>query len=292
MQLPFAAVTVPIDASATAQHAIDYVLHGATAPATLHFCSVVDPSQVTARIPYPISDARPFLDGSAREAARLCRDAVAKARQRGVTGDCAILIGNPAEAIARYALENRSEAIVLCTHGRHGMALIASPSVAQRLLHHAHVPIVAVHAADARARDGPVVCAVDGSARAGDVVRAALTVAARSKRPLSVVHVVDARDAWDDAAPILERAADAVRAAGIEFELVTLRGRPAATILEHAEKIASPAIVSGTRGRGAVARAVLGSVAAELVEDAVVPVVIVPPPTREDRPNGAFTRNA
>jgi nucleotide-binding universal stress UspA family protein len=54
-------------------------------------------------------------------------------------------------------------------------------------------------------------------------------------------------------------------------------GEPALAILAAARECDAALIVMGTRGRGAVGRAVFGSTTAQVLRDATLPVAIVPP---------------
>jgi nucleotide-binding universal stress UspA family protein len=72
----------------------------------------------------------------------------------------------------------------------------------------------------------------------------------------------------------LEATRQALAAAGREVDSVVTVGRPASTIVDDAREIAADLIVLGSRGRGAFASAVLGSVAAEVVDYAPCPVLV------------------
>ena len=84
----------------------------------------------------------------------------------------------------------------------------------------------------------------------------------------------------------VERSLEATRQAlggpGRQVDSVVVLGRPASTIVDNARDIAADLVVVGTRGRGAVASAVLGSVAAEVVDYAPCPVLVA----RSDRLTG------
>ena len=67
----------------------------------------------------------------------------------------------------------------------------------------------------------------------------------------------------------------ASRTKGLEVEQVVLNGRPAETLADLAEKRNAWLVVIGSRGRGAVARALLGSVADRLVRICHQPVLVV-----------------
>ena len=67
----------------------------------------------------------------------------------------------------------------------------------------------------------------------------------------------------------------ASRTKGVEVEQVVLNGRPAETLADLAEKKKAWLVIIGSRGRGAVARALLGSVADRLVRICHRPVLAV-----------------
>ena len=58
-------------------------------------------------------------------------------------------------------------------------------------------------------------------------------------------------------------------------ERLTLRGRPASAIVEEARAWAADLVVLGSRGHGPIASMVLGSVSAEVVDQAPCPVLVV-----------------
>jgi nucleotide-binding universal stress UspA family protein len=72
-------------------------------------------------------------------------------------------------------------------------------------------------------------------------------------------------------APISER----LEAAGLRFRLESRPGDPAHAIADCAADVGCDMIVMGTRGMGAVANLVLGSVATKVVHLSKVPVLLV-----------------
>jgi nucleotide-binding universal stress UspA family protein len=68
---------------------------------------------------------------------------------------------------------------------------------------------------------------------------------------------------------------DRLRDAGVESEGVVVHGRPATVVAEEGRKIGADLIVVGSRGHGPIASLVLGSVSAELVDEAPAPVLVV-----------------
>ena len=73
----------------------------------------------------------------------------------------------------------------------------------------------------------------------------------------------------------LEPAQRRLDAAGVKYHSHIAIGEPGAVIAQYAQENAVDQVVMGTRGRGAVATVLLGSVAKEVLEKASVPVVLV-----------------
>jgi nucleotide-binding universal stress UspA family protein len=66
----------------------------------------------------------------------------------------------------------------------------------------------------------------------------------------------------------------ALSASGRDVVTAVIEGRPASVIVDQARAMAADLVVLGSRGRGALAAAVLGSVAAETVDYAPCPVLV------------------
>ena len=74
----------------------------------------------------------------------------------------------------------------------------------------------------------------------------------------------------------LDEVAEQVRRAGLECHTLALEGDAAAAIVRHATNIGAGLIVMGTHGRTGWRRALLGSVAEQVLRHASCPVVVVP----------------
>src|SRR5690349_1707038 len=136
-----------------------------------------------------------------------------------------------------------------------------------------------------------VVVGVDGSAGSRAALEQAWLRAARSGADLDVVSVLPAQHVWSRPAPDVQRSDEAladteIRARALVDELVAeglagavvvriraVPGQPAGVLVEAAE--GASALVVGSRGRGAVRSAVLGSVALHCVTHARCPVEVV-----------------
>ena len=144
-----------------------------------------------------------------------------------------------------------------------------------------------------RARDSvePVVIATDGSESAEQAVAAGARVARTlgTKAVLVYVrppigplgepfHQEKLSEQMAHARAALDRAETVVSQEGCEADAEILDGNPAEQIVELARARNAPLIVVGSRGLGAVAGALLGSVSSAIVHRADRPVLIVPRP--------------
>jgi nucleotide-binding universal stress UspA family protein len=120
----------------------------------------------------------------------------------------------------------------------------------------------------------PVVVGVDGSPGAARAVAWAAGEAARRQRPLRVVAVLPAHGVRSAflASDAVEDARRAVP--GLEVSGDVLGGDPVDALVEAGR--GAEVLVVGTRGRGALAGMVLGTVSAAVAARAVCPTVVVP----------------
>lgn len=80
------------------------------------------------------------------EAETYIQGKVQELRREGIRAEGATIEGRAAEAIADYAAEHNVNLIVMATHGRSGLSRWAFGSVADRVLRHAHCPVLLIRA--------------------------------------------------------------------------------------------------------------------------------------------------
>lgn len=141
-----------------------------------------------------------------------------------------------------------------------------------------------------------VVIATDGSPQAREAVEYGLELAAAENAKAVLLQVMPPTD-WtrldrggllrplgDEVrlrgAPALVEAAELAAERGVPFTTEVVAGRPADEIVAYADSIGADLIVIGSRGRGAVAGALLGSVSRDVVHESRTPVVVVPSAAR------------
>ena len=133
------------------------------------------------------------------------------------------------------------------------------------------------------------VVGTDGSDAADQAVREAVRLAAKTSARLVFAYVRSSLGPLGDsvyqrhlteqmahARPAVERAEAEASAAGVASESEILEGNAAETLLDLARIRSADLIVIGTRGLGAIAGKLLGSVSHEIVAGADRPVVVVP----------------
>jgi nucleotide-binding universal stress UspA family protein len=167
--------------------------------------------------------------------------------------------------------------------------VLVRDSISRLVLRDATCPVVVVR--DSADRDGlPVVVGVDGSAPSRRAIQWAIDHARRFGRPVIALHawhlpsssasfyrpVPSPRVLADEAEHFLHDELDHADTAGLAhpIECRSVSG-PAADALIEASAMSSLVVV-GSRGRGALSRAVLGSVSDRVSHHASAPVVVVP----------------
>ena len=195
-----------------------------------------------------------------------------------------LLVGEPSAALLDEAAREPTSLLVVGARarGRFGRAVLGS--VSGRVAAHADCPVVVVpHAAESfrAGGDGPVVCAVDGSAEAEAGAVVAARAAERLGRELILTHVLHTGTMLDEAAAregtvLLQTTAGRIEPSA-RLSLEPQVGSVAATLAAIAARERAALLVVGSRGRGPVHSALLGSVSTGVVLSATCPVVIVSP---------------
>jgi nucleotide-binding universal stress UspA family protein len=135
-----------------------------------------------------------------------------------------------------------------------------------------------------------LVCGVDDSAYGRAAARVAARLAERFRLKLLIVHVTEApalAGTSNEVGAAIEQLGDRkahslLAAVAVEEELGPVErrvefGPPAERLARVAEEEDAELIVVGSRGRGALRAALLGSVSTELIGIAPCPVLVVPP---------------
>jgi nucleotide-binding universal stress UspA family protein len=135
-----------------------------------------------------------------------------------------------------------------------------------------------------------ILAATDGSQSAREAVEVALELAREQGADVTFVHVTDPdefrggkggthalthTEEVDDSETVLKAAGQAAEDAGVSYALERVSGNIVESIVAVADEKDADLIVIGSRGRGAVATALLGSISHGVLRHARRPVLIV-----------------
>jgi nucleotide-binding universal stress UspA family protein len=240
-----------------------------------------------------------------READAIAEQAVGQARALSLEAEPVTVPPSapPWAALLEAAHRLGADVLVCGTRGRGAFARALLGSTASSLLHHTDLPLLVVPDGGG-AVDGPVLVAYDGSegaqraieavgrlltGRATVVVHAWEPVFHRglSARALSLGGPVDAipeitvelhRAIAENATAVTENGVAAARAAGLDAVAESVEAHDGAwrAVAAAARAHGASVIAAGSRGLGAARSALLGSVSSGLVQNAELPVLVVP----------------
>lgn len=288
------AVLTPLDGSPLSEHALPLAVacaRGLGVPLRLLHA----PHVHAARWPDGAGRA-PKKSAGAAERARLyleaTRSALAADTDAGV--EMGVLEGTPARAIVEAIDATPGALVVMASHGREGLTRALFGSVAEKVLHATHAPIVLV---PARVDPPPeavrnVLLALDGSPQAERIVPAALALTRALGAHIVLAHVVpDARTlspgAPEEAAPLqasyrrwldvyLDEWRSRLADEGIDADVQTIEHEDVAEGLRVCASAHPASLVAiTTHGRGGVAHWPFGSVAHRLIRTANVPMLLL-----------------
>jgi nucleotide-binding universal stress UspA family protein len=225
--------------------------------------------------------------------------AAARVRAEGITVDTRVYADEAAEAITWAAAAEQAALIVMSTHGRSGVGRWIYGSVADQVLRRAAVPVLLVpprsEHAWSDARPGlRVLVPLDGSPLAEEALGALANPLAAVAPTLVLLQVVqpllpvvadgivytspfDEEVEVGSARDYLEAVATRLRADGRTVELHALLGYPTTAIAAAVREYRIDLIAMATHGREGVARLVLGSVTAGVMQQSPVPLLLVRP---------------
>lgn len=251
-----------------------------------------------------------------RQAGETAQQAVDRARALGLKAEVVpVDQAAPAWAALLDAAHRVAADVLACgTRGRGAFARALLGSTSSRLLHHTDVPVLVVPDGGGTL-DGPVVAAYDGSQGATRAIQVAgrllggraavvahawepvfhrsLAAHALAAGPVDDLHatVTDLQEALADrAAATTQDGVAAARAAGLDAVGETVESDEGAwrAVAAAARTHGASVIATGTRGLGAARSALLGSASSGLIQNAELPILVVPaePAAATARENG------
>jgi nucleotide-binding universal stress UspA family protein len=207
----------------------------------------------------------------------------------------AVQCGHPARVVLDTAYRQMSGLVVLGPHRGEPLADAVGGTITEKVLGAAACPVLVAR----EETHGPyrhVVVALDGMPHGVDVVRAIGSLGLTRESRATVVHahepmyvgmmsLVGVGAEAASAHAELSRAQAAARVEEIvgkssddpgRFEIAVFEQRPATAILDAVDTLKADLVVLGTRGHGRFRRALLGSVASDVMRAAGCDVLLVP----------------
>jgi len=145
-------IMVPLDGSELAECVFPHVgtIAKGGKPAKVIVVQVVEPLS----IPYgrevaqltSVEQVKAFETHRKAEAEKYLKKVVARLKKTGVNARAEIIYGKASEALSDYAVKNKIDLVIIATHGRSGVSRWLLGSVADRIVHSSHVPVLMVRA--------------------------------------------------------------------------------------------------------------------------------------------------
>lgn len=141
-------ILVPLDFSASSQHALAYAIRLAdTFGASLHIIHVLDDSFAVAG--YLETYVGDYMEAAARQAGAELEGVLTPEQKARHTAALVVRIGKPAREILGYLAEHREiDLVVMATAGRGRVSRFMMGSVTDRVLRAAPCPVLTVHPHD------------------------------------------------------------------------------------------------------------------------------------------------
>lgn len=182
---------------------------------------------------------------------------------------------------ALVAAANSAQLLVLGSTVREESVAALSGSVARHATEHATCPVVLVRPDAPLSGDGRIVVGLDPSLGGAQALQWAVAEGGRTGAAVTAVYAFDdrgpdARLAAEDELEMSVRSVVGHRELPVHLDAKVVPGDPGEAIAANAE--GADLLVVGHRRRGAVARALLGSVSRHCARTASCPVVVVPTP--------------
>jgi len=303
-------ILIAFDGSREARHAIEVagaLMPGARATVvTVHDAWNRVEHAAVARLALPDSIIVPAADKLTAALAEAAEATAARGRAFAVAagldaGHQVEPASKPWHGLMAVAARSAADLLVCGARGHGGLSRALLGSTSSSLLHHASVPLLIVPAGS-RKPDGPLLVGYDGSGAASGAIQLAARLFAG--RPATIVNVWSSPldRSYEGEGVVAMPVADLQElVAGIESlciedaERLAAEGAAAArelgpaarsravaaglgiwhALMAAAEDEDAAAIMVGSRGRGAIASTVLGSVSAGLAHNATRPVLVV-----------------
>jgi nucleotide-binding universal stress UspA family protein len=213
------------------------------------------------------------------EADAYLHDITASLRKDGFAAELLLYVAVPGTGIARAAALDRADLIVMTAHVRWKLSEHVMKSVTLDVLAGSQVPILAWRAGDHELprRDLPIVVPLDGSPFAEAALPMAEALAKAFDTYLVLVRAVEPQDEQVAMAYLRTVAAQSEAARGTHVTTFVRTGAPLGVIDAVWREHSAALVVIASHGKRPKYKGFLGSVAAGIVEEIEVPVLIAQP---------------
>ena len=300
-------IVVPLDGSALAERALPHALRLAQfsqGRLVLMRAAQAAPPRTLNGTDWELDQAQ-----ATAEAERYLQD-IAESLSGQVNVEIATSYGPAAEQILATAFRLQADALVMATHGRTGLPHLLYGSVTESVLAASHLPVLVVNARPGEAAaplfspySARILVPQDGSEYDAPAVDTAVNLLGPRGQIILLRVVPSATEVLEDdngrvleyldqqderhrieASDYLSGVANGLRnrPLPIPVELDARLGEPTAGIISAAAQASADLIVMATHGRTGIRRAVVGSVAGDVLRSGVTPVVLIHPPVRRE----------
>ena len=300
---------VPLDGSGFSEYSLP--LAGKVARltgASLHLAHVhtpYEPDQLLFTTPFQFEHANMAeYDARHRDGEEQYMSVIADRLSReGASVDTKILDGGEVvDELIDYADRVATDMILMTSHGRSGLRRSWLGGVADAMIRRTNVPIIVMHPSaaltvpDLGRSIRHIVVALDGSQLAESILGPASDVARATGAHMTLARIVPPTESFGEASAVtgagyadpemrealtyLDDVAVSLRNEDDGLDVATevrAGASPAATLAQMADQLFADLVAIATHGRGGIKRALLGSVAEQLLRSASVPILVMRP---------------
>lgn len=291
-------ILVPLDGSEIADIALIYAAETAVAlpSVEIDLLHVYNPMEGGLG-----SMHKAYIENAADEIRkRLDKNAAVKVKSQLVSGD-------PADEIVRYTQKQKTDLIIMATHGRSGISRWAMGSVAYKVMRSVKIPICLVRAGideetiRRKAKGNVIIVPLDGSKKAESVLPYVKALVQQydkddievvllrvcAKPEISSDYPYSMPISWEEhveqeqikcklvAGVYLAELAKQFKSADIEVRMELPIGKPAKEIIKYDAQSDSRVIIMSTHGRSGISRWAYGSIAESVMLGTQTPVIMI-----------------